>query len=187
MPSVRLTADGKTLWDLIGIFGAQAGLAAPKRDDLVARLIHARRARCGRCIEQIINAIEVALHESAPQLKTEHFARGFDMQEGCAPSYRFRRFDREDVSDFMQRVTTVHLIALRLGTGHKEVVRRLKIVFVRPAIFRREAGMDLSRTTDLPAPSDPEEDTASFFLLQVSNGRPLSGLFRLGYLPSWPT
>ncbi|MBB1499272.1 TniQ family protein [Paracoccus sp. MC1862] len=65
--------------------------------------------------------------------------------------YRFCRFDRKDASEFMERVTTVHLIALRLGVEHKEVVRRLKIAFVRPAISRREAGMDLYSTADLPA------------------------------------
>ena len=65
--------------------------------------------------------------------------------------YRFHRFDRSDIAEFMERVTTVHLIALRLGVDHMEVVRRLKIAFVRPAISRREAGMDLYRTADLPA------------------------------------
>lgn len=65
--------------------------------------------------------------------------------------YQFRRFAREDVSEFMERVTTVHLIALRLGVEHKEVVRRLKVAFVRPAISRRDAGMDVYRTADLPA------------------------------------
>lgn len=44
--------------------------------------------------------------------------------------YQFRRFEREEVGDFMRRMMTVHLIAIRLGIEHKEVARRPKIVFV---------------------------------------------------------
>ncbi|MBB1492802.1 TniB family NTP-binding protein [Paracoccus sp. MC1854] len=100
LPSVTMAGDEKILWKLIETFSAQAKLAAPEKNDLVARLIHAGRARFGRCIEQIINSIEVALHEGASSLEIEHFARSYDMQEGCAPGeniFRSPRWSQIDV------------------------------------------------------------------------------------------
>jgi len=85
LPAVTSPADGERLWRLIEKFCARAGLEAPERGDLVDRLIHAGRARFGRCIEQIINAIEVALREGATRLEITHFATAFTMQEGCDP------------------------------------------------------------------------------------------------------
>nr|WP_229582943.1 TniB family NTP-binding protein [Paracoccus sp. S-4012] len=101
LPSVTRAADGKTLWKLIDSFCVRAELVPPERGDLVDRLIHAGRARFGRCIEQILNAIEVALHDGATTLETEHFARSFDMQEGCRPGeniFRSPRWSQIDVN-----------------------------------------------------------------------------------------
>jgi len=85
LPAVNATKDGALLWRLIEHFCASAELSVPARADLVERLIHASRARFGRCIEQLIHAIEVALLQGAETLDIQHFAEAWAMQEGCAP------------------------------------------------------------------------------------------------------
>ena len=39
--------------------------------------------RFGRAVETILNAIECAVEECAPNLTTMHFAEAWGMQEGC--------------------------------------------------------------------------------------------------------
>jgi hypothetical protein len=87
LPTVTAAAQGREIKGLIRSYCAEAGLAPPTEDDLVARLIHAARGRFGRCIEALIAAIEEALLEEAKSLKIDHFARAYAMEEGCAPEH----------------------------------------------------------------------------------------------------
>ncbi|MRX50370.1 hypothetical protein GI374_07885 [Paracoccus sp. S-4012] len=86
---------------------------------------------------------------------------GLKPNGGAFPA-TFRRFDRDGVSDFMQRVTTVHLSALCQAIEHQEVVRRLKIGFVRPAIPRREAESTSAEPQTCQTSSDPEATVPGF-------------------------
>lgn len=85
LPAVTGAADGGAIWKLIGQYCVKAGLEFPERGDLVERLIHASRARFGRCIENIINGIEVALINGDDGLHIRHFAEAWAMAEGCDP------------------------------------------------------------------------------------------------------
>jgi hypothetical protein len=87
LPSVTHTTDGDALSGLISSYCDKAGLSAPEDPELVARLIHASRGRFGRCIENIINAIELALTHCDDELSVDHFAESYAMQESCAPGY----------------------------------------------------------------------------------------------------
>jgi hypothetical protein len=86
LPSVQDAVDGPRLREILEKYCASMGLVAPKDADLTARLIHASRHRFGRCIENMINAIEIALLDREDALRLEHFAESFAMQEGCLPS-----------------------------------------------------------------------------------------------------
>jgi hypothetical protein len=87
LPSVTHTTDGDDLSELISSYCNKVGLFAQKDPDLVARLIHASRGRFGRCIENIINAIELALSHGDDGLCVDHFAESYAMQEACAPGH----------------------------------------------------------------------------------------------------
>lgn len=85
LPPLSNAKDGKALATQIAIFCGHADLAPPDHPELVQRLIYASRERFGRCIENSISAIEVALMNDAVQLESQHFAEAWAMQEGCAP------------------------------------------------------------------------------------------------------
>ncbi len=55
----------------------------PSEEDLVDRLVHASRNRFGRCIENILAALEAAALDDANELAIRHFAESWGMQEGC--------------------------------------------------------------------------------------------------------
>jgi hypothetical protein len=86
LPSITMAGDGKTLSELTSEFCKRADLQPPKDDDLVLRLIHASRGRFGRCIENIINAIESALLNNQRKLDIQNFAEVYAMSEGCNPA-----------------------------------------------------------------------------------------------------
>ncbi|MRX50295.1 hypothetical protein GI374_07505 [Paracoccus sp. S-4012] len=65
--------------------------------------------------------------------------------------HRFYRFDEAEVSGFARRFTTEIRIANGLEVQCNEVVSRLKKDRIRPVLARREIGLDLYRTADLPA------------------------------------
>lgn len=85
LPALSNAKDGQAIANQIKSFCNVATLSPPNDPELVLRLIHASRARFGRCIETIIQALELALTEGASQLDTQHFAEAWAMQEGCAP------------------------------------------------------------------------------------------------------
>ena len=85
-PSVQDAVDGARLRGIFNAYCELAGLKTPSDPDLIPRLIHASRHRFGRCIETMINAIEIALLDRETELRMEHFADNFAMQEGCLPS-----------------------------------------------------------------------------------------------------
>lgn len=81
LPPISNVRDGKALARQIAIFCERAGMAPPTEPDLIPRLIFASRERFGRCIENIIHAIELALKDGADQLDMQHFAEAWTMQE----------------------------------------------------------------------------------------------------------
>lgn len=77
-------SDRKALSDLIAKFCKEVGMLPPSAEDLVDRLVYASRHRFGRCIENILAALETAALDDAKQLTINHFAESWGMQEGCA-------------------------------------------------------------------------------------------------------
>lgn len=86
LPPVSGAADCKRLWGILGGYCDRACLELPPRGDLIERLVHAGRHRFGRCIEQMIDAIEIALMRGDTKLDIHHFADAFFAHEGCAIS-----------------------------------------------------------------------------------------------------
>ncbi|MFC0279906.1 AAA family ATPase [Falsigemmobacter intermedius] len=70
---------------IIGSYASAAGLELEIADDLPQRLIHGSRNLFGRCIENIIGAIEMALRSGDTSLTDFHFADYYELQEGCSP------------------------------------------------------------------------------------------------------
>lgn len=83
LPPVSNAKDGKPIANQIEKFCARAGLLPPSETDLVPRLIYGSHDMFGRCIENILHAIEMALKTGAAQLEAQHFAMAWAMQEGC--------------------------------------------------------------------------------------------------------
>jgi hypothetical protein len=83
LPPVATAADRKLVWNMLCRYCQLAGIERPEQGDLVDRLAHAARQRLGLCIEQIINAIEVALLRGDARLDVQHFADAFFRQESC--------------------------------------------------------------------------------------------------------
>lgn len=86
LPQIGGAADCKRLWAILGGYCDRASLEPPIRGDLVERLAHAGRHRFGRCVEQMIDAIEVALRRGDAKLHSQHFADAFFAREGCSIS-----------------------------------------------------------------------------------------------------
>ncbi|WP_428515267.1 TniB family NTP-binding protein [Roseovarius sp.] len=76
-------SDRKALIKVIAGFCDAAGMRPPSDADLVDRLVHASRNRFGRCIENILAALEAAALEGADELTINHFAESWGLQEGC--------------------------------------------------------------------------------------------------------
>lgn len=76
-------SDRKALTKVIAGFSDAAGMRPPSDEDLVDRLVHASRNRFGRCIENILAALEAAAMDDADELTINHFAESWGMQEGC--------------------------------------------------------------------------------------------------------
>jgi hypothetical protein len=77
-------SDRKALNKVIASFCKAVGLRPPSDEDLVDRLVHASRNRFGRCIENILAAVESAALDGANELTINHFAESWGMQEGCS-------------------------------------------------------------------------------------------------------
>ncbi|WP_353474261.1 TniB family NTP-binding protein [Salipiger sp. H15] len=85
LPAVSAASHEGQLVRLMGKYCEKAGLLPPPSSDLISRLVFASRGRFGRCIENIIAAIEAALLRGDSQLAVEHFAEVWAMHEGAAP------------------------------------------------------------------------------------------------------
>jgi hypothetical protein len=83
LADVSPTSDRKALTKVIANFCNAAGMQPPSEEDLVDRLVHASRNRFGRCIENILAALEAAALDDANELAIRHFAESWGMQEGC--------------------------------------------------------------------------------------------------------
>ena len=83
LPAVSTATHGPLFRGVLEAFCAKLGLAPPVEADLVERLLHASRYRFGRCLENILAALEIAVLDRAPRLEMAHFAEAFSMQEGC--------------------------------------------------------------------------------------------------------
>jgi len=77
-------SDRKALTKVIASFCNAVGFLPPSDEDIVDRLVHASRNRFGRCIENILAALEAAALDDVEQLTINHFAESWGMQEGCA-------------------------------------------------------------------------------------------------------
>lgn len=86
LPPVSAAADGAMLANALRGYCAMARVEAPTDADLIERLIHASRGRFGRCLEAMINAIELAVEGRQNRLDMGHFVENFAMQEGCEPA-----------------------------------------------------------------------------------------------------
>ncbi len=76
-------SDRGALTSVIVNFCQAVGMRPPSDEDLVDRLVHASRNRFGRCIENMLAALEIAALEDADELRVNHFAESWGMQEGC--------------------------------------------------------------------------------------------------------
>jgi len=83
LPPVSSSKDEKALLGVIHHFSRQVGLEVDLSHDIVERLVHASRNRFGRCIENIVAALETAVLQGANGLDIQHFAEAWAMQEGC--------------------------------------------------------------------------------------------------------
>lgn len=84
LPPVDTATDTDNFLQVINAYCRLAGLDDPAEPDLVPRLFHAGRFKFGRCIETVIDSIEVALNAGASRLNLDHFADCHFMKEGCA-------------------------------------------------------------------------------------------------------
>lgn len=84
LPPVDTATDTDNFLQVINAYCRLAGLDDPAEQDLLPRLFHAGRFKFGRCIETVIDSIEVALNAGASRLSIDHFADCHFMKEGCA-------------------------------------------------------------------------------------------------------
>lgn len=70
---LQIGVDNDRIRNLVATFAAHCDLKPRLQSDTISRLIRGSRHRFGTCIDLIINAIEIALHESADSLCVEHF------------------------------------------------------------------------------------------------------------------
>lgn len=95
-------SDRRALTKVIARFCDAADMRPPSEEDLVDRLVHASRNRFGRCIENILAALEAAALDNADELTINHFAESWGMQEGCAMGqnvFLARRWARIDLGE----------------------------------------------------------------------------------------
>lgn len=111
MPVATEATDGRVLAGILADYCRRAGLAPPAQTDLIGRLIHSARGQFGRCIEMILDAIEIALRADQVRLDMLHFAEVFRILEGCppgknvflAPNWRTLRLDADPDQEPAQR------------------------------------------------------------------------------------
>jgi hypothetical protein len=77
-------ADNGDLERVVRSYCEIAGLHVRLEQNLTGRLIHGSRARFGRAIETLINAIECAMNSQEDTLTIAHFAEAWGGQEGCS-------------------------------------------------------------------------------------------------------
>jgi hypothetical protein len=85
LPQVTMASNAEELSAVVEAYCETAGLTPQLDKDLIPRLIYASRGRFGRCIENLIHAIEIALLKGDSQLSRDHFAEAWVVQEGCEP------------------------------------------------------------------------------------------------------
>ncbi|MDE0983880.1 MAG: TniB family NTP-binding protein [Yoonia sp.] len=81
---ISVENDLEMFSDVIANYTERAGLEWSGETEAVERLFHASRNVFGRCVETILNAIEVALNAGSSQLTLDHFAMTWAHQEGCS-------------------------------------------------------------------------------------------------------
>jgi len=78
--------DTERVGALATAYAGHCGLTAHLSEDTISRLIRGSRQRFGTCLDNIINAIEVALNHDAKTLDRGHFEIAWGQLEGCPPS-----------------------------------------------------------------------------------------------------
>lgn len=85
LPAVSVTTHEHMLREFMAGYCNLAALTPPRETDLIERLIYASRGRFGRCVENIIGAMEVAVLHGKTEVTAQHFAENWAMQEGVVP------------------------------------------------------------------------------------------------------
>lgn len=76
--------DNNRIEGLVKGYAAKASLEAALEGEDINRLIYASRYRFGRCVVNILEAIETALMDGAEVLKVKHFQDAWSKREGCS-------------------------------------------------------------------------------------------------------
>lgn len=85
LPHLDPGSDQDKIEGIIGIYCRKAGLTPPVESDLAERVIHGSRRLFGRCIENILGAVEMALDRDGDQLEIDDFAAYWSLREGPEP------------------------------------------------------------------------------------------------------
>jgi hypothetical protein len=76
--------DNNRIEGLVKGYAAKASLEAALEGEDINRLIYASRYRFGRCVVNILEAIETALMDGAEVLTVKHFQDAWSKREGCS-------------------------------------------------------------------------------------------------------
>ena len=85
LPAIADSTHERALLGVIRKVCDEADLLPPREVDLIDRLIYASRGRFGRCIENIIAALENAVLNGDTAVTIQHFAESWGMHEGVVP------------------------------------------------------------------------------------------------------
>jgi type II secretory pathway predicted ATPase ExeA len=83
LPPISASTHEKLIRGLIKTFCDAADLTPPDEDYLIDRLVYASRSRFGRCIENILAALECAVLNGETEVTIQYFAESWAMQEGA--------------------------------------------------------------------------------------------------------
>ncbi|WGW05098.1 TniB family NTP-binding protein [Tropicibacter oceani] len=87
LQDISAGTDNAMLRGIVESYCRKAGLGAPTfADELLGRMVHAAQSRLGQFIENLLNAIEIALDEGATALDRGHFIEAHAAETGCTPT-----------------------------------------------------------------------------------------------------
>lgn len=86
LPEMIEAVHGDMYRWVMGDYCRRVGLRPPIEADLVARVFHGARHRFGRAVELLLVAMEFAIAQEADELRIDHFASAYAMNEACGAS-----------------------------------------------------------------------------------------------------